>query len=132
MIQDRKSIAVRAAAILTDAYVAGDVIDTKGVSFNQLAIYWKFTKGSLTTSELKVEFSNDNSTFYQESVTSAAAISGGASVVTVGVGAYQVDTTGNYRLTIPLNGDKYIKISTKGTGTVTSSSATIQAELSRV
>jgi len=45
---------VRSAAILTTSYVAGTVI--KDVEkFNQLIIYIDFTKGSLTSLELKVE-----------------------------------------------------------------------------
>lgn len=125
--QDYDVKAVRAAVILTNSYVAGTVLDY-GDEYNLLTIYWSFTKGSLTTGELKVEFSADGTNYYQESVTSPAAIGSGESVVGVGVAEYQVDTTGNYRITIPIN-DKYIKISALGTGTVTSSSATVTAIL---
>src|SRR3990167_6669185 len=113
---------VRAAAILTTSYVEGTVIQAQP-HHNQLVIYWGFTKGSLTSGELKVEFSNDNSTYFQETFSS---ISGGTSTETVG--EHTQTATGNYRIAVPIN-DRYVKISVKGTGTVTSSSSNVKAIL---
>lgn len=49
--------AIRVAAILTTSYVAGTII--KDVhEMNQLIINWGFTKGSLTSAELKIEFTD--------------------------------------------------------------------------
>lgn len=117
--------AVRAAAILTNSYVAGTVIEAS-YSMDQIIIYWSFTKGSLTSGELKVEFSNDNVTFYQQTVTTPA---GG--VITEDLGEHKVTADGNYRLAIPIK-DRFIKVSVKGTGTVTSSSATVDVILGQV
>ncbi len=118
---------VRSAAILTTSYVAGTVIgpDYEGAVIpseaNQLIVYTSFTIGSLTSGELKVEFSNDGTTYYQQTFTS---VSGGTS--TASLGNYTWTATGNYRFEIPIK-DNYIKISVKGTGTVTSSSMTVDA-----
>lgn len=116
---------VRSAAILTDAYVAGTTIDTKG-EYNQMVVLWDFTVGSLTTGELKVEFSPDNSTFYQETF---SAVLGGTSTETLG--EHQVGATGKRRILIPL-ADRFVKISVKGTGTVTNSSCTVDVILARI
>ena len=126
MERDYQVINVRSAAILTTSYVAGTVIGpTNGNPslYNQLVVYWDFTIGSLTSGELKVEFSHDGTTYRQETFSS---VSGGTSTDTLGV--HTVTASGNYRLMIPIK-DNYIKISVKGTGTVTSSSATVTAVL---
>ncbi len=118
--QDYKTYPVRSAAILTTSYVAGTVIEQVHLQ-NQLIVLVDFTIGSLTTAEIKIEFSPDNTTFYQEAFT---AISGGTSTETLG--AHQIGATGKYRLAIPIK-DRFIKISVKGTGTTTSSSMTVDA-----
>jgi hypothetical protein len=46
---------VRTAAILTTSYVAGTILENTEI-YDKLAIYADFTKGSLTTAEIKVEF----------------------------------------------------------------------------
>ena len=126
---------VRTSAILTTSYVAGNVLgaETSSVAspseiakvneYNQLILYVTFTIGSLTSAEIKVEFSPDNSTFYQET---AMLISGGT--VTDSLAAHAITATGNYRIAIPMN-DRYVRVSAKGTGTVTSSEMGITAIL---
>lgn len=122
--------AVRASAVLTTSYVAGTVLGERGgspsgdaVEHTQLILYVSFTKGSLTTAEIKVEFSEDGVTYYQETFT---AESGGTSTDTIG--EHSFGATGNYRIPIPIN-DRYIKISAKGTGTVTNSLMAIDGVL---
>jgi len=122
---------VRTAAILTNAYVAGLILGPTEISgtqndaspsvYNQLNIYWGFTKGSLTSGELKVEFSHDGTTYYQET---ASAVAGGTSTESLLI--HTITATGNYRISVPLK-DNYVKISAQGTGTVTASSATVSA-----
>src|SRR5689334_20734999 len=109
---------VRSAAILTNAYVAGTVLD-ECQNYNQLIVLVDFTKGSLTSMEIKVEFSFDGSTYYQETFQS---ISAGTATETNGV--HTMGSTGKYRISVPIL-DRYIKISANGTGTVTSSSCTV-------
>lgn len=111
---------VRTAAILTNSYVAGTVL-TELSSLNQLVLLIQFTKGSLTSAEYKIEFSPDNTTWYQETASSIAA---GTSTDTLL--EHTTTATGNLRVPIELK-DRYVRISVKGTGTVTSSSMTVDA-----
>lgn len=114
--------AVRADAILTTDYVAGTVIDDCEYC-NQLMVFFKFTKGSLTSLEIKIEFSHDGITYYQEI---SEAISSG--IATMSEEYHQLTPSGNQNgvLSIPIKCSK-IKISAKGTGTVTGSSLKIDA-----
>jgi len=117
--------AVRAAAILTNAYVAaGTVLNYSNANpalRNQLNLLVKFTKGSLTSASIKVEFSHDGVTYYQDTFES---VSGGESTISNGV--YTMTASGNYVISIPIK-FSYIKVSAIGTGTVTSSELTIDA-----
>ncbi len=122
---------VRAAAILTTSYVAGTVVGpltgpTNPALSNQLNLMVAFTIGSLTTAEVKVEYSLDGSTYYQETFESIS-----SSTATMANGIYQLSATGNYVIAIPIK-FPYIKISSKGTGTVTSSSLSIKAVVGTV
>ena len=111
---------VRAAAILTNSYVAGTVIsDLEGL--NQLTLYVAFTIGSLTSLEVKVEFSPDGTTFYQETFEALS-----AGTATDSLGEHTMAATGNYRIPIPIQCHS-VRVSAKGTGTVTASSCTIDA-----
>jgi major membrane immunogen (membrane-anchored lipoprotein) len=123
---------IRSAAILTNSYVAATTIGIQGnggtkslkesvSEQGQLQLYVDFTKGSLTSGEIKVEFSADNTNWYQETTIS---ISGGTQTMTVA--EYTTTAGGAFRLEVPIK-DKFIRVSAKGTGTVTSSSMTIKA-----
>lgn len=107
----KKIFPVRAEAILTTDYVAGNIIDVSDA--NQLILYIKFTKGSLTSADVKIEFSADNATFYQETVNDT-------------LKSHSLTADGNYRLVIPVM-EKYVKVSAKGTGTVTGNKMQIDA-----
>lgn len=129
MPQDFNILDVRTAAILTTSYVAGTVIGpTNGAPAlrSQLILYVDFTIGSLTDAQIKVEFSNDGTTYYQETFSS---ISTGTSTESLGV--HKLTASGNYRIAIPIK-DNYIKVSSIGTGTVTSSSLGIKAVIGTV
>jgi len=115
---------VRSAAILTGSYVAGTVlgIDELRPELNsEMVVLVKFTKGSLDSASVKIEFSPDNSTYYQET---ASSISGTTS--TLSLLEHTMSATGNYRIPVPIK-DSYIKISALGTGTATNSTMTIDA-----
>ena len=47
--------AIRASLVLTDSYVAGTVLDLAS-KYDKIALLVDFTKGSLTTAEIKIEF----------------------------------------------------------------------------
>lgn len=123
-ITDHQVQSVRTAAILTGSYVAGTIIDTK-FEYSQLMLYIAFTKGSLTSAEIKIEFSNDNTTFYQETYES---ISGGTNTIVSGNYTMTTGAPTYYRLAVPIK-DRFIKVSAQGTGTATSSSMAIEAIL---
>lgn len=129
MMQDYKVEDVRASAVLTGSYVAGTVLNYTNVNpalHNQLNLLVSFTIGSLTTCEIKIEYSHDGSNYYQETF---EAISGGTS--SMSLGAYQLSATGNYVISVPIK-SSYIKVSAKGTGTVTNSLLAIQAVVGTV
>ena len=124
--QNYSEAIVRSSAILTGSYVAGTVIGTLSAFSrtelnNQLLLYISFTKGSLTSAEVKIEYSADATTYYQETY---SAISGATSTDTIG--EHTMTATGNYRLAIPIK-DRFIKVSAKGTGTTTNSLMAILA-----
>lgn len=140
---DYRYIPIRDALILTTSYVAGRIIgqvpsdlasNPPDVAYlsgpvglrNQLILYVDFTIGSLTTAEIKVEFNNDPTDangWYQETLDDPAASTG---IVTERALVRTLSATGKYRIPIKIN-DQYIRISIKGTGTPTSSSAKINA-----
>lgn len=126
--QDYQIYSVRAAAILTNSYVAGTIIGSptgvgENIQYqeNQLVLLVQFTIGSLTSASIKIETSPDNTTFFQECGGVYA-----AGVTTVTQNTYLLSASGNYRIPVPIK-DRYFKISVIGTGTLTSSSMAIQA-----
>lgn len=118
----RKESTIRTAAELTNSYVAGTVLTTPDDD-NQLIVLVDFTIGSLTSAEVKVEFSNDGTNYYQEAAEETASGSGTTTIYPI---EYKFTATGTYRLAIPVK-EQFIKLSAKGTGTVTSSSMTIES-----
>lgn len=130
-ISDYNFVNLRSATILTNAYVAATAIDAMGgnggvtpVKSNVVIFYIDFTIGSLTDCQLKVEFSHDNSNWFQETFSS---ISGG--VDTMSLGVHKLTATGKYILILTNVAAQNIRISAIGTGTVTSSSLKIDAVL---
>lgn len=132
--QDYVVRTVRAAAILTNAYVAGTILGAKTATlnnsaptdlclegYNQVNLLITFVPGSLTSLEVKVEYSVDNSVWYQDTFVSYA-----DGTCTASLGEYTFSDAGNYTVSLPIKA-RYIKISAKGTGTVTNSSCTISA-----
>jgi hypothetical protein len=120
MLQTYERKTVRASAVLTGSYVAGTVI-TDVENCNQLVLFIDFTIGSLTDLLIKIEFSDDGNNYYQEVF---SAISAGVS--TDSAGEHKYTATGKYYLPIPIKTSS-IKVSAKGTGTVTNSLLAISA-----
>lgn len=119
------SIPVRSTAILTGTYVANPINLSSAArdvyQSNQLVLLVNFTKGSLTTAEMKIEFSNDNTNWYQEVTESVT-----AGVISEVLSERQFSATGKYRIPVPIK-DRYIRVSVKGTGTTTGSDMVITA-----
>lgn len=118
------SVAVRAAAILTNGYVAGTVLNTSEA--NQVTLFIDFTLGSLTDAQIKIEFSPDGTNYFQEAFDS---ISTGTNTESAGV--RKLTATGTYVLFVPVMA-KTVRVSAIGTGTVTSSSLAITALVGNV
>lgn len=114
----RKQASVRSASILTTSYVAGTELDVR--DYSQIEIYAVATLGSLTSIEIKIEFSEaSGGGLFQETSESVA---GGT--ITQNLAEHVMTVNGNYRISVPVC-DMYCTISAKGTGTVTNSSLTI-------
>ena len=120
--QDYAYINIIPSGVLTNGYVAGTTISSTTTNFpckvelrNQLELYIQLTLGSLTSAQLKLEFSNDGVTYYQESFST---ISNGTDSVSAGVHSFSA--SGNYRMAFPIK-DVWIRVSVQGTGTVTNS-----------
>lgn len=129
---DYRYMPVRTSGILTTSYVVGSIIGVQPYMvgpvglYNQLILYVNFTKGSLTTAELIVEFNNDltdTNGWYQETIDDIASSTG---VITEHNAVRSLAATGKFRIPIKIN-DQFIRVSIKGTGDVTSSLATINA-----
>ncbi len=123
MQQDYKVYPIRSASSLTTSYVAGTVISFDGLvdSKNQLIVNYDLTLGSLTSAELIVEFSADNSDYFQETF---GKITDGVEVDTPGY--HQFIVSGKGRIPIEIK-DRCIKISVKGTGDISGSSMRVMA-----
>ena len=114
---------IREAAVLTNSYVAGNIIGDAS-EYNTLSLEVDFTLGSLTSMEMKVEVSNDGTNWYQQV---AESTSGGSTTVSLDERTW--DATGKYAFLIRPVRAKYIRVSVKGTGTVTDSSCAIKGYL---
>lgn len=126
---------IRAAAILTAAYVAGTDISPSSINLNEsifvydkLQLFVDFTIGSLTSTTLKIEFSDDGTNWYQETVEAIGTPSGGSVITTENLNTRTFIATGKYRISLDIN-NKWIRVSAIGTGTLTGSSLAITAIL---
>jgi len=117
---------IRDSAVLTTSYVAATVIDQAHV-YNQLTINVDYTKGSLTSLEIKVEFSTDGTTYRQQVV---ASVGSGTTTLLANEYTY-AGASNNFPIDLPIS-TNFIKISAKGTGTVTNSLLALSATLSVV
>ncbi len=126
MLTDFISKPVRAAAALTTTDVAGTVLENCE-KFNTLSLLINFSKGSLTDAQIKVEVSNDKTNWYQLLADNIA-----AGVNTVSGLVYKLTDDVNGATSLIKINNRYIRISAKGTGTVTGSSLAITAILGKI
>jgi hypothetical protein len=122
---DFLNVPVRTALIPTTSYVVGTVVENAG-QYNQLNVLVQWVAGTATSCEVKVEFSFDGTTYFRET---NATVAGGSS--TLVVNEYTFTTAGNYEIKVPISA-RYIKISIKGTGTLTTSTVAVDAILHTV
>lgn len=121
---ESKNKSLRESAILTTSYVVAELFEDLS-TYNQLALAIDFTKGSLTSAEIKVEFFVAGK-WVQET---ASSISGGSSTETLLDHVFTA--SGVYDIKIPIKCAK-VRISAKGTGTVTGSLMEISALVGQV
>ncbi len=117
-----ETIIVRAAAALTTSYIASDVLKIQGA--NQLQLLVSFTKGSSDGCKLRIEFSEDQLTWYQESVADLLATND----VEHAPLTRKINDSANFIISIPISAS-FLRVSsqaiTSGTGTSLSVLATI-------
>jgi len=115
---------IRDAAILTTSYVSADILwlddNNTAQTLNQSVLFIDLTIWSLTSMELKIEYSDDSINYYQQSFID---ISWGTA--TVNAGEYTFTASGTYEISNPFKA-KYLKASVIGTWTVTGSSCAIK------
>ncbi len=126
---------IRASAVLTNSYVAGVIIGKDLQPFsglqnlwenNQLILFVDFTKGSLTSASIQVEFSQDGTNWYLETFDSIGTPASSLVTITESAITRTFLATGKYRVAIKVM-DNYMRISSIGTGTVTNSLLAIDA-----
>jgi hypothetical protein len=108
---DNKSLAARAAAILTTGEVAATELNLNKCRFGTVCVETLFTVGSLDSADVRYYVSMDNVTYYPIE-TAGGDVSHNLTVNT------------NKIVTITAPGYRWFRSSIQGTGTVTSSTAT--------
>lgn len=130
MQQDYIFQAIRAAAILTTGFVAGDSditpFNVNPALRNQINFLLDFTIGSLTSLNIKIQYSNDGTDWYDETFETIT-----AGVAAMSLGLYNFTATGKYVISIPVK-SPYVRVNAQGVGTVTSSSLKIGAMVGTV
>lgn len=130
MQQDYTFIGIRAAAILTAAFVSGDVditpFNLNPALRNQVNLLLDFTVGSLTSLDIKIQYSNDGTDWYDETFET---ITGAVAAMVNGL--YNFTASGKYVLSLPEK-SAYVRVQARGNGTLTSSSLKIGAVVGTV
>jgi hypothetical protein len=108
-----RSLPARAAAILTTAEVAATRVDLNEAWGATVAVDVDFTIGSLTNVIVRFYVSTDGTTYFPLDISGAAGVS------------YTLTATGTRAVAVSAPGWKFFRATAQGTGTVTSSSLTI-------
>jgi len=120
-----RKINVRESSTLTTSYATSDIINVQGA--NQLQLLLSFTKGSSEGCRLKVEFSEDEMNWYQESAV-ALSETGDTRDAIHRPAFRKIEVSSNIVISIPLS-VSFFRIGaaaiTDGTGTSLSIMATI-------
>ena len=124
-MMNQTSKLIRTAAILTTSYVAATTIED-AQNYNQLHLRLLYTQNTLTSLEIKIEYSIDGTNYVRQT---NASISTGTT--TLSVNEYTFTGSGNLEIVVPISA-RFVKVSAKGTGTVTATSLAIWATLSVV
>lgn len=120
-----KLITVREATPLATSYTASDNFNVQGA--NQLQLMVSFVKGESGGCRLKIEFSEDESTWYQESIISEYS-SGDVKHKPITRG---IDDSGNVLLSLPISAS-YFRISSQALTSGTNTSLSILATIANI
>jgi len=91
--------------VLTTSYVTSEIMNIQGA--NQVQLLVCFTRGNSAGCRLRVDFSEDRLTWYQESMVSEFP---SANDVEHSLVTRRIDETGNYAISIPVSAS-YMKVS---------------------
>lgn len=128
---DYKDLQLIASTALTNSYVPTQVVipTTRSLEqYNQLTLYVAYTAGSLNSMSIKIEFSNDETNWYEETIDAVDTSTG---IISEKLAVRTLSATGNYRIPVKII-DRYIRVSVIGTGTATGSSVAVTAILALV
>ena len=116
----RDKAELRAAAILTNSYVASDEVDIS--QHSAVGLFFSVTKASLASFEYQIQQSFDaGSTWYNIGAESVA-----LATITEGIPIYQRTLAGNEAWYKVINAvGERLRVQVKGTGTLTACSCTI-------
>lgn len=120
-----ETIVIRAAAALTTSYAASDTINVQGA--NQLQLLVSFTKGSSDGCRLKIEFSEDRSVWYQESVVDFLATNDAEHAPLT----RKINDTANLIISVPISAS-FLKISSQAITSGTSTSLSILGTIASI
>ena len=112
---------IRAAAVLTNAYVAADTIEAG--NYKKIIVYVDFTKGSLTSLDIKAEWADTPGGTFRAEPTE----SNNAGVITSFNTTWNYTADANRPIKLSVQ-DRFLKISAIGNGTLTGSSLTLTAK----
>jgi len=115
----RKKAVVRAAAILTNSYVATDEVDITG--FSRVGIFFALLAGSLTSFEYKVQQSVDGGDTWHDITAETVTLT----TITDGQPYYTIAATDQNSFKGVYAWGERLRLQVKGTGTLTSSSLAV-------
>ena len=120
-----QTIVVRAASVLTTSYIASDVINIQGA--NQLQLLVSYTKGSSDGCRLKIEFSEDQSIWYQESVVDILATNDAEHAALT----RRINDSGNLLISVPVSAS-FLRVSSQAITSGTDTSLSVLATIANI
>jgi len=113
-------------AVLTTSYVTSEIMNIQGA--NQVQLLICYTKGNSAGCRLKIEFSEDRSTWYQESMVDKFPTVYDVEHTLV---TRKINETGNYTISIPVSAS-YIKVSAQAIDSGVDSLISIKATAANI
>ena len=120
------------AVAATNSYVFSSAV-TLGIGGtpNQMCIYPSITLGGLTSVQLKVQFSDDNVTWFDQSLDNVAGATIAAGVATVATNSFERSLVQSESIFVQLGLNRFLRIGYKGAGVVAGSLLTLNVTVGR-